>query len=82
MKRLLIDGDPGIRKDDVIEYDDREMVCFGVTRNGDYHGPQRVQLWCVIGTEAEREDFETRNFVPHFLETESIDAESVSVVST
>ena len=29
MKRLIIHGDPGIRKDAVIEYDGEEYVCFG-----------------------------------------------------
>ena len=80
MKRLIVNGDPGIRKDAVIEYDDREMVCFSVTRNGDYHGPARPQLWCIIGTDDEREDFEKRNFVPHFLDVETIDADSLEVI--
>lgn len=80
MKRLIVHGDPGIRKDGVIDYDDREMVLFSVTRNGDWHGPERPQLWCVIGTEDERTDFEEQNYIPHFLETESIDAEAVDVI--
>jgi len=80
MKRLIVNGDPGIRQDGIIEYDDQEMVCFSVTRNGDYHGPNEVQLWCVIGTEDEREDFDRRNYIPHFLETESIDAEALTVI--
>ncbi|MFB6299115.1 MAG: HAH_0734 family protein [Halobacteriales archaeon] len=80
MKRLIIHGDPGIRKDGIIEYDGKEQVCFSVTRNGDYHGPDEVQLWCVIGTEDERDAFTKREFIPHRLETESIDAEAVTVV--
>jgi len=80
MKRLIVNGDPGIRQDGTIEFDDQEMVCFSVTRNGDYHGPNDVQLWCVIGTEDEREDFDRRNYIPHFLETESIDAEALTVI--
>ena len=80
MKRLIVNGDPGIRQDGIIEYDDQEMVLFSVTRNGDYHGPNEVQLWCVIGTEDEREDFDRRNYIPHFLETESIDAEALTVI--
>lgn len=80
MKRLIIRGDPGIRKGGVIAYDGEDHVCFSVTRNGDYHGPAQVQLWCVIGTEDEREAFDRRTFVPHFLETESIDADAVEVV--
>ena len=80
MKRLIVHGDPGIRKDGIIEYDGQEMVLFSISRNGDWHGPEQPQLWCVIGTEDEREDFEKRNYVPHFLETESIDADAVDVV--
>lgn len=80
MKRLIVFGDPGIRKDAIINYDDQEMVCFSVTRNGDYHGPERVQLWCIIGTEDEREAFEKREYIPHFLEVEAIDAAELDVV--
>ncbi len=79
MKRLIIDGDPGVRMDGVIEYDGEELVCFQVTRNGDYHGPDRVQLWCVVGTEDERETFDRREFIPHFLNVERVDAEAVDV---
>ena len=82
MKRLIIDGDPGIRKDAIIEYDGEEFVCFQVTRNGDWHGPNRVQLWCVVGTEEEYEDFEHRNFIPHFLDVERLDAADVEIVAT
>lgn len=80
MKRLIVHGDPGIRKNGIIDYDGREMVLFSISRNGDWHGPERTQLWCVIGTEDERADFEERNYVPHFLETETIDAEAVDVI--
>jgi hypothetical protein len=80
MKRLIVHGDPGIRKGGVIEYDGDEQVLFQVTRNGDWHGPDRVQLWCVIGPEAEREDFQRRNFIPMFLNVESADAEDVDVI--
>jgi hypothetical protein len=80
MRRLIVDGDPGVRMDGIIEYDGEELVCFQVTRNGDYHGPERVQLWCVVGTEDEREDFDRRDFVPHFLDVERVDAEAVEVL--
>lgn len=80
MKRLIIHGDPGVRKDGTIDYDGQEMVLFSISRNGDWHGPERPQLWCVIGTEDEREDFEKQNYIPHFLETESIDADAVDVI--
>jgi hypothetical protein len=82
MKRLILSGDPGIRKDDVIEYDGRDLICFSVTRNGEWHGPEEVQLWCIVGTEDEREAFERRSFVPHFLDTERADAADVAVTST
>lgn len=81
MKKLIIYGDPGARKDTVIEVDDEEYVCFGVNRNGEWHGPNRVQLWCTIGTEDEREAYERREYVPHFLQVEHVDADAVTVKS-
>jgi hypothetical protein len=80
MKRLIVNGDPGIRQDATITHDGEEKVCFQVTRNGDYHGPDRVQLWCIVGTEDEREDFDRRNFIPHFLEVDRLEAEDVDVI--
>lgn len=80
MKRLIIHGDPGIRKGAIVEYDGEEVVCFAISRNGEWHGPEKVQLWCTVGTEDEFEDFEKRNFMPHFLDVDRVDAESVSVV--
>lgn len=80
MKRLIIHGDPGIRKDGVIEYEGQEHVCFGVARQGEWHGPDRVQLWCTIGTEDEREDFQRRNFIPMHMEVDDVDASDVTVI--
>ena len=80
MKNLIIHGDPGVRKDGVIEYDGEELVLFSVHRQGDWHGPDRVQLWCTVGTEDEREDFDRRNYIPMHLETEDVDAETITVV--
>ena len=80
MKRLIVHGDPGIRKDAVIEYDGEEYVCFGVNRQGDWHGPDRPQLWCTVGTAEEREDFEKRNFVPMHIEVDDVDADAIDVV--
>ena len=80
MKKLIILGDPGIRKGAVIEYDGTEVVCFGINRNGEWHGPDRVQLWCTVGTPDEREDYELQRFVPHFLEVDRVDSEDVTVV--
>ncbi|GGN18048.1 HAH_0734 family protein [Halarchaeum nitratireducens] len=81
MKRLIIHGDPGVRNGAVIEHDGAEKVLFGVTRNGDWHGPERVQLWCVMGERDELEDYEKRNYVPHWLDVETVDAEDVTVVT-
>lgn len=80
MKRLIVSGDPGIRKEGIIEYEGEEKELFQVTRNGDWHGPAEVQLWCIIGDAEEREDFEKRNFIPHWLDVERVDAEDVEVV--
>jgi len=80
MKRLIIHGNPGVRKDGIIEYDGGEKVLFQVSRQGDWHGPDRAQLWCVIGDEEEREDYEKRNYIPHWLDVETIDAEDVDII--
>ncbi|PSP84368.1 hypothetical protein BRC83_05735 [Halobacteriales archaeon QS_1_68_17] len=82
MKKLVIHGDPGIRKNAVIEYDDEEYVCFGVTRQGDYHGPDRLQIWCTVGSEDERETYQRREYIPMHLETMSADAEAIEVVES
>lgn len=79
MRRLLIHGDPGVRRDDRIQYGNEEVVCFQVTRNADWSGAEKVQLWCIVGTEDERDRFETQRYVPHFLDTESVDAEEIAV---
>lgn len=82
MKRVIIDGDPGIRKDAVISYDDTEAVtCFAVSRQGDWHGPDRVQLWCVVGTDDEYEAYQKREFIPHHLDVDRVAAEAVEVVA-
>lgn len=80
MRQLIIHGDPGIRKGAVIEYEGEELVCFSINRNGEWHGPDRVQLWCTVGDESEREDFELRNYVPHFLDVDRTDANEVEVL--
>jgi hypothetical protein len=80
MQRLLIHGDPGIRKDAVIEYDGAEYVCFAISRQGDWHGPEEPQLWCTIGTEDEREAFERRKFIPMHLDTDDVDADAIEIV--
>jgi hypothetical protein len=81
MERLIINGDPGIRKGAVIEVDGEERVCFSVTRNGDYHGPEQVQLSCVVGDADETAAFERREFIPHFLDVTALEADAVTVVS-
>ncbi|AFZ72036.1 HAH_0734 family protein [Natronobacterium gregoryi] len=80
MKRLIIRGDPGIRKGAIVEHEGEELFCFGISRNGEWHGPETVQLWCTVGAESEFEDFEKQNYVPHFLDVERVDAEEVDVV--
>jgi len=80
MKRLIINGDPGVRKGAVVDYDGEPVVCFSVTRNGDYHGPERVQLWCVVGDPDEYEAFQKREFIPHFLDVDAVEAEGVDVL--
>lgn len=81
MQHLIVHGDPGIRKDAVINYDGEEYVCFSISRQGEWHGPEEVQLWCTIGTEDEREAFEKRDFVPMHLEVDTIDADALDVVT-
>ncbi|QLD86636.1 hypothetical protein HWV23_13170 [Natronomonas halophila] len=80
MKHLIIHGDPGIRKDAIINYDGEEHVCFNISRQGEWHGPDRVQLWCTIGTEDERETFEKRQYIPMHLDVDTIDADALDVV--
>ena len=80
MQKLIVRGDPGIRKGAVIEYDGEEYTVFSVHRQGDWHGPDRVQLWCTIGAADEQEAFDRREYIPMHLDTESTDASEVSVV--
>ena len=80
MKRLILNGDPGIRKGAIIEFDGEELTCFSVTRNGDYHGPERVQLSCVVGSPEEYETFQKREFIPHRLDVDAADAGAVTVI--
>jgi len=79
VKRLIVQGDPGVRKDGEITVDGKDYVCFSVTRNGDWHGPADPQLWCVVGSEDERGRFAAREYVPHLLDTERVDADAVEV---
>lgn len=80
MKRLIIHGDPGIRKGGRISLAGEEYRLFSVTRNGDWHGPSEVQLWCVIGDDDEIDAFHRREYIPHFLDTERVDAGQVDVI--
>lgn len=81
MKRVIIHGDPGLRKGGRISLDGEEYTLFSVTRNGDWHGPEEVQLWCIAGTEDEAEAFHHREFIPHYLETIRLDASDVAVIA-
>jgi len=80
MQKLIIRGDPGIRKGAVIEYDGEEYVCFGINRQGEWYGPEEVQLWCTVGTPEEEETYERREYIPMHLSVESTDAENVTVI--
>jgi len=80
MQKLIIHGDPGIRKGAVIEYDSEEWVCFGINRQGEWHGPDRPQLWCTVGKEDEREAYERREYVPLHLDVEAVDAGEIGVL--
>jgi hypothetical protein len=81
MKQLIIHGDPGIRKGALIEYDGEEYFCFSISRQGDWHGPDRPQLWCTVGDrDAEMETFERREYIPNHLETVAVDAEEIEVI--
>lgn len=80
MKRLIIHGDPGIRKGGLIALGGEEYRLFSVTRNGDWHGPGEVQLWCIAGGDDEADAYHRREYIPHFLETEFVDAGEVEVI--
>lgn len=80
MRRLIINGNPGIRKGGIIRLGGDELQLFSVTKNGEWYGPEEVQLWCVVGTEGEREAFDHREFIPHFLEVDRVDADDIEVV--
>lgn len=80
MRKLIIRGDPGLRKGGRIEYNGDEYEVFAVARQGDWHGPDRVQLWCTIGSEDEQETFSKQDYVPMHLDTDNIDAEAVTVL--
>lgn len=80
MKKLIVHGDPGFRKDATIDVDGEEYVVFGVARQGEWHGPDRPQLWCTVGSEDERETYDRREYIPNHLDTEAVDAEAVTVV--
>lgn len=80
MQKLIIHGDPDIRKGAIIEYGGEEYVCFGINRQGDWHGPDRPQLWCTIGKEDEQEAYERREYIPMHLDVDTVDAEEIEVL--
>ncbi|MFB6155861.1 MAG: HAH_0734 family protein [Haloferacaceae archaeon] len=82
MQKLIVRGDPDIRRGAVIEYDGKEQVVFGMDRQGDYHGPDEPQLWCTIGTEDERGTFDRREYVPHWLDVDAVDAETLEIIKS
>jgi len=80
MQKLIIRGDPGIRKGAVIEYGGEELVCFGINRQGDWHGPSEPQLWCTVGSTEEEKTYERREYIPMHLDVEAVDAEEIEVL--
>jgi hypothetical protein len=80
MQKLIIHGDPGIRKGAHIEYDGEEYVCFNIARQGDWHGPTEPKLWCTVGAADEQETFDRREYIPMHLDTEDVDAGAVTVL--
>jgi hypothetical protein len=80
MRHLIVRGDPGIRRDAIIEHDGEELVCFGINTQGGWHGPDEPQLWCTVGTPDEREAYDKREYVPHWLDVETVDAEALDVI--
>ncbi len=79
MHKLIVNGDPGIRKGAVVEYGGAEYVCFSVTRQGEFSGPERPQLWCIVGEPGERDRFEHRAFLSLHLAVEAVDADELTV---
>ena len=80
MRKLIIRGDPGIRKGAVIRYNGEQYVCFGINRQGDWHGPERPQLWCTVGSADEQEAYERREYIPMHLDVETADAADIDVL--
>lgn len=80
MRTLIINGDPGIRKGAIIEHAGEELVCFGINRQGDWHGPDRPQLWCTVGEESERETYERREYISMHLDVDRAEAEDIAVL--
>lgn len=80
MQHLIVRGEPGIRRDAIIEHDGEEKVVFSVNRQGEWHGPEEPQLWCVIGDEDEREAFEKRQYVSHWLDVDTVEADALTVI--
>jgi hypothetical protein len=80
MQKLIIHGDPGIRKGATIEYEGAEFVCFGINRQCEWNGPDEVQLWCTVGQPEEREAYERREYIPMHLDVETADANEVTVL--
>jgi hypothetical protein len=80
MRTLIVHGNPGIRKGARIAYGGEEYVCFGINKQGEFHGPDEPQLWCTIGSEDERETYERREYIPMHLDVDSVDAEELEIV--
>jgi hypothetical protein len=80
MKNLIIQGNPDLRKGGRIQYDGDEYTVYSINVQGEWHGPDRPQLWCTIGSEDERETFETQEYIPMHLPTEDVAVEDIEVL--
>ena len=43
--------------------------------------PDEPQLWCTVGSADERESYDKREYVPHWLDVDAVDAEEIEVLS-
>jgi len=81
MKKLIIHGNPGVRKGGVIEYDgEGSGTCSASTSRARVARARGTPVWCTIGKDDERETFQYQDFIPMHLETENVDAEAVDVI--
>ncbi len=79
MKKLIIHGDPGLRKGGRIEYEDEEYEVFTVSRHRDCHpGPATARCTRLGGR---RRDVQDPGIHSEHLDTDDIEAEAVTVLA-